>query len=60
MTEMFTEELLKEVWNDAMQKQAEPYVMHERAAIVAFMRSTPYSVYEDEKLKQVEAGEHLK
>lgn len=37
MTGMFTEELLKEVWNDAMQKQAEPYVMLERAAIVAWL-----------------------
>ena len=37
MTERFTEELLREVWNEAIRQQAEPYVLQERAAIVAWL-----------------------
>ncbi len=60
MAERFTEEILREVWQEAERRQAEPFVLQERAKIIEWLRSAPYSVYEDEKLKQIEAGEHLK
>ena len=60
MTERFTEELLREVWNEAMRQQAEPYVLEERAAIVAWLRGTePYPDGHD-IADDIEAGEHLK
>jgi hypothetical protein len=43
-----------------VQRHREQAAAEERAKIVAWLRSAPYSVYEDEKLKQIEAKEHLK
>ena len=55
MTDRFTEELLREVWSEAMRQQAEPYVLEERAAIVAWLMPYDPAIAED-----IEAGAHLK
>jgi len=59
MTERFTEELLREVWSEAMRQQAEPYVLEERAAIVAWLSGINHYVAKS-LADQIEAGEHLK
>lgn len=63
MTERFTEELLREVWNEAMRQQAEPYVLEERAAIVAYARGHGGNAWSRDVLyfaEKIEAEEHLK
>jgi hypothetical protein len=59
MTERFTEELLREVWNEAMRQQAEPYVLEERAAIVTWLRSGQFEDLDGHDIaEEIEAGAH--
>ena len=60
MAERFTEEILREVWQEAERRQAEPFVLQERAKIIEWLRGPdPYPDGHD-IADAIEMGEHLK